>query len=375
MFSRIYIKGGRKMQANNNQNSTQKIRQMKERSRAIRQIKKEKLPNILVMEKELEKYIIGQDRAIRSLLIAVYRKIKIQTIKTNILIIGGSGSGKTETMKQLSRILDMPYTIEDATKYTKEGYVGQDVTEMIYNLYDSANGDLEKAENGMLIIDEIDKKVNRSEIVGNDISGTDVLNSMLKLVEGVFVPMFYDQETDETYGIDTAKLMVVFMGAFDGINDIRKKRLSTTSGIGFSSQTQNQNQKEVKDSRYTKEDLIEFGLPTEFVGRIDTIVEYDKLSKEMLAKIARESKLSIFRKYEKYFAENGIKLEYDDSIFDKIAEKAVKTNSGARELSNVVNGIFEPILYDVFKEEPEKYKVCKLNSEFIYDPEKSYLLE
>lgn len=363
------------MQANNNQNSTQKIRPRKERSRAIRQIKKERLPNILVMEKELEKYIIGQDRAVRSLLIAVYRKIKIQTIKTNILIIGGSGSGKTETMKQLSRILDMPYTIEDATKYTKEGYVGQDVTEMIYNLYDSANGDLEKAENGMLIIDEIDKKVNRSEIVGNDISGTDVLNSMLKLVEGVFVPMFYNQETDETYGIDTAKLMVIFMGAFDGINEIRKKRLSTTSGIGFSSQTQNQTQKEVKDSRYTKEDLIEFGLPTEFVGRIDTIVEYDKLSKEMLAKIARESRLSIFRKYEKYFAENGIKLEYDDSIFDKIAEKAVKTNSGARELSNVVNGIFEPILYDVFKEEPEKYKVCKLNSEFIYDPEKSYLLE
>lgn len=340
-------------------------------------LKKARLPSIAVLQSNIKKYIIGQDEAVNRIILAIYRSLKIQNIKTNMLIIGMSGSGKTETMKQIAKALKIPYTIEDATKYTKEGYVGQNVEDMIYNLYDNSGCNLQKTERGMLIIDEIDKKVNSKK--ETDISGKDVLNSLLKIVEGTKV--FLDETIPTNFSkapisryIDTSKMIVVFMGSFEGIDKIREKRLKKgiSSRIGFC-QTDEISQANM-DQRYTKDDLIEFGLPIEFAGRIDTIVEFEKLSAESLAKIAKNSKLSIFRKYEQYFAKNGITLRYDESIFDEIAQKAINKNTGAREISNITNEIFESILYEIFTSNGCKYKECILKKEFVQNP-KAYELK
>lgn len=339
--------------------------------------KRFKLPSMAVLQSNIKKYIIGQDEAVDRVILAIYRSLKIQNIKTNMLIIGKSGSGKTETMKQIAKALKLPYTIEDATKYTKEGYVGQDVEDMIYNLYDNSGCNLQRAERGMLIIDEIDKKVN-NEYEG-DISGRDVLNSLLKIVEGtkIFldapIPSAIPEAAICEY-FDTSKMIVVFMGAFEGIEKIRERRLKRgkCSKIGFN-KTEELSQQDM-NPRYTKDDLIEFGLPIEFAGRIDTIVEFKELSKESLSMIARNSKLSIFRKYEQYFAKNGITLRYDESIFDEIADKAITKNTGAREISNVTNEIFENILSEIFTAPNGKYKECILKKEFVQDS-KAYVLK
>ena len=334
-----------------------------------------KLSNLTELQKEVKKYIIGQDKAIDRITLAIYRSIKIPSIKTNILIIGKSGSGKTETMKQVAKALNLPYTLEDATKYTKEGYYGLNVEEAVYNLFYNAEEDIEKAERGMIIIDEIDKKISNS--FESDISGTDVLNSFLKLIEGTKVMVPMPPELAEVGGapewIDTSKMVVVFMGAFVGLEEECKKRLGKHQ-IGFGAEQNGSNSKK-QEMRFTKDDLIAYGLPTEFAGRIDTIVQFETLTQESLARIARESKLSIFKKYENFLEENGITLEYQDSIFDDIAKQAISKNTGARELSNVANEIFEPILSKVFTAEPGQYKKCILKEDFVQNPETAYVLE
>lgn len=329
-------------------------------------IKRVRIPNMAVLQSKVKQYIIGQDEAVNRVILSIYRSLKIRNVKTNMLIIGKSGSGKTETMKQIARALKIPYTIEDATKYTKEGFVGKSVEDMIYNLYDNSDWDLEKTERGMLIIDEIDKKV--SNRYDSDISGRDVLNSLLKIIEGTRI-LLEDEVGMLSEYVDTSKMIVVFMGAFEGIEEIRKKRLRSgkNESIGFNV-NQKVSYKEGNESGYTKEDLIKFGLPVEFVGRIDTIIEYKQLSEESLSKIARNSKLSIFRKYEKYLAKNGITLKYEDSIFDEIAKKALQKNTGAREISNVTNEIFESILSEVFIQKKGKYKECILKKNFVQNP-------
>ncbi len=350
-------------------------------------IKGTNLPSLTQLEKQVKESVVGQDEAVKRVLLAIYRSLKIRTIKTNMLIIGASGSGKTETMKQIAKMLGVPYTIEDATKYTKEGYQGSDVMEMVVNLYNSASkyarkvddnlydvkDAIKKAEKGMLIIDEIDKKCNEDPRDG--LAGKDVLKSMLKLIEGLTIlagEVIGEKEQYFPIYINTSNMLVILMGAFEGIEKIREKRLRKKQNIGFSGVSEKK--EEIQDPRYTKEDLIEYGLPVEFAGRIDTIVEYKKLSIESLEKIARESKLSAFRKYEKYFAEQGIVLEYQEDIFKEIAKKASSTKTGARELSNVANEIFEPILAEIFSNPDANYTHCILKPDFVQNP-KSYELK
>ena len=333
-----------------------------------------RIPKLSMLQSEIKKYIIGQDKAVDRITLAVYRSIKIPDIKSNILIIGKSGSGKTETVEQLARVLNLPYTIEDSTKFTKEGYIGKDVEEAVYNLLDEAEWNIPRAERGMLIFDEIDKKVNSD--FESDISGKDVLNSLLKIVEGTRIPLAeVESSTSNVISthVDTSKMIVIFMGAFSGIEEKRKQRLGKRN-IGFGTSKDTTTPQE-KDIRYTKDDLIAYGMPIEFVGRIDTIIEFETLSKESLARIAKESKLSIFKRYESFLNANGIKLEYDDSIFDEIAEQAISKNTGARELSNVANEIFEPILSKIFTADSGKYKKCILKNGFVKNPETAYVLE
>lgn len=341
------------MAVENRHKKTQDSDGMKRFRKGANQLKKRKrIPLIQNMERLILQYIVGQDKPVRRIITAIYRSIYLNSIKTNLLIIGKSGTGKTETLKQIAQRLKIPYTIEDATKYTKEGYYGYDVADMIENLVEAANFDIEKAQHGMLIIDEIDKKTGKDS---SDISGVEVLKSLLKIVEGTKFTMF------DGDSFDTKNLIVVFCGAFSGIEEIKKKRLKLNV-VGFKDEPI----KEPTSRGYTKEDLVEYGMPEEFVGRIDTIVEMNPLTKQDLVQILKRSRLSIFRRYQNELRKAGIVLSYNGKLFERIAEKSLKLDTGARELSNTVNYIFEDIIYNVMSH-PGKYSKCVLELDIVED--------
>lgn len=320
---------------------------------------RDEIPNLKRLEKNVLQYIIGQDAQVKRIITSIYRSIKFKTIKSNVLIIGPSGTGKTETIKQIAKKLNLPYTIEDATKYTKEGYYGGDVIDIIYNLIENADYDIEKAEHGIIVIDEIDKKVSNEQ---EDISGTDVLKSLLKIIEGTKIKIDIP-ECFEIEDFNTENLIIIFSGAFIGLDKIRNERIHKKH-MGF---LETETDKETDTKRnYIKEDLVKYGLIDEFVGRIDTIIEMNQLTKENLVDILKTSKLSIFRKYKNELKKLGVKLYYKRDLYERIAEKCVNLSTGARELSNVVNNIFENIIYEVLSE-PKKYHKCVLDSEIVED--------
>lgn len=307
---------------------------------------------------EIQQYIIGQDEQIKKIVTALYRAINFRSIKSNLLIVGGSGTGKTETIKQIARRMHIPYTIEDATKYTQEGYHGADVNLMIYNLIEKAGNDWERAQNGIIIVDEIDKKVSKNS--GEAISSKGVLNSLLKIIEGSRIKI-----PGRKSEFDTRNVIVIFMGAFDGLENIRENRLGVNK-LGFSTTIQQENSKKTP---YLKSDLIKFGLSEEFMGRIDTIVEMNKLYKNDLVQILKRSRLSIFSKYINELKKYKITVEYEEALLERIAEKALELSTGARELNTVVNYIFEDIIYEVFAN-CNKYEKCRLTNEIVNDNKK-----
>lgn len=320
------------------------------------------LPNIKSLESDVLKYIIGQDEHIKEIVTAIYKAKKFKTLDSTILIIGNSGTGKTATIKQIAKRLNIPYTIEDATKYTQEGYWGANVEDIIYNLLENAQYDFEKAKNGIIIVDEIDKKAGHDE---HDVAGVKVLESMLKITEGTIIkiPDPNDPFAEETQDFDTKDIIFIFLGAFSGLDKIRDKRLNNNP-LGFVN-PQNQKQNAQKNC-FLKQDLVEYGMTEEFVGRIDTIIEMNKLTKQDLALILKKSELSIFRKYQEELRSKGITLVYDENLFELIAEKSMALDTGARELSNTVNYIFANILYYVLAN-PNKYSKCKLFLEIVED--------
>lgn len=330
--------------------------------------KRKRLPGIKNIERNVLQYIIGQDIQVRQIITAIYRAINFKTIKSNVLVIGSSGTGKTETIRQIAKRLHIPYTIEDATKYTQEGYYGADVEEMIYNLLENANHDIEKAQNGIIVIDEIDKKAGHEE---HDVSGTEVLKSLLKIIEGTTIKISASEDPfeEEMIDFDTRNVIIIFLGAFSGLEKIRDKRLNTNP-MGFT--TRNVAMNESQKSRFLKQDLVKYGMPEEFVGRIDTIIEMNKLTKQDLSLILKRSKLSIFRRYQAELRKRGIALSYNGKLFDCIAEESLALDTGARELSNTVNFMFENIMYDILAN-PNKYKKCTLDLDIVHDNTK-YLL-
>lgn len=321
-----------------------------------------RLPEIKRLERDVLRCIIGQDKQVKQIITAIYRSKTFKTIKSNVLIIGNSGTGKTATIEQIAKRLHIPYTIEDATKYTQEGYYGADVNDMIYNLLKNAHEDLEGAQNGIIIIDEIDKKAGHGE---HDVAGVEVLKSLLKIIEGtrIKLPNPSDPFAEKLIDFDTKNITIIFLGAFSGLDKIRDKRLNKNS-LGFCNE--GSNEKSIQESRFLKQDLVKYGMPEEFVGRIDTIIEMNKLTKQDLALILKKSKLSVFGKYVEELKEKGITLTYDEKLFEIIAEKSMALDTGARELSNTVNYIFENILYDILAN-PNKYTNCKLLLEIVED--------
>jgi len=316
------------------------------------------------LKHHLDQYVIGQDNAKEVLSIAVYNHYKrinyteddIELEKSNVLMLGPSGCGKTLLAKTIAKFLDVPFAIADATTLTEAGYVGDDVENVITRLLTTAGGDIEKAQRGIIYIDEIDKKSRKSEStsITRDVSGEGVQQALLKLIEGtnVRVPPQGGRKHpgSEMLEIDTTNILFIVGGAFVGLEDVINKRSSGNSGIGFTGTlTDTVLNKTVLLPKTEPDDLVKFGLIPELVGRLPVIVTLSPLTKDDLIKVLTDTKNSIILQYAKLFELDNIDLEFTENAMDTIAEQAVKTETGARGL----RGIIETVLRSSQFELPE----------------------
>lgn len=308
----------------------------------------ENYPRISDIEDCVRETVVGQDELIKSIAISLYNA-HYMGIRCVDFIMGGSGTGKTLTMEAFCKEMGLVYTIENATQYTQEGYVGESVDKMLVNLCQKSKGDYRKAENGMLIIDEIGKKTTKGKgnSDGRDVSGEGVIDSLLPILSGAPINI---KVNNREFQFETRNLKIFLLDACSGIEKVKEKRLGEKT-FGFKAPVKSKKVLSPEKSIYTKEDLIEYGFTPEFVGRITKIHVTNPIEAETLIRIQKESKESVFRMYESGLSNMGIKLITYKNFFKEIAEATLNYGTGARELANATNYVFEKLMYEIYNSE------------------------
>lgn len=323
------------------------------------------LPAPHIIKKHLDEYVIGQDYAKKVMSVAVYNHYKrvltdtmdeIEIEKSNILMVGPTGCGKTYLVKTLARILQVPLAITDATSLTEAGYIGDDVESVLSKLLAAADNDVEKAQQGIIFIDEIDKIAKKRNTNSRDVSGESVQQGMLKLLEGseVEVPVGATNKNAMVpmTTIDTRNILFICGGAFPELDKIIKKRLTSQASIGFQAELSDTYDKDENIlSKVTVEDLREFGMIPEFLGRLPVIFSLQAMTEEMLARVMTEPKNAILKQYQKLLLLDEVDLQFDQEAVAAIAKKAAEKKTGARALRAIIEEFMLDIMYEIPKDD------------------------